>query len=34
MTDIEIIKKELREAQAPYFEDDDFIYYLQKIMVT
>ena len=30
MTDIEIIKKEIREAQAPYFEDDDFIYYLQK----
>ena len=30
MTDIEIIKKEIREAQAPYFEDDDFSYYLQK----
>ena len=30
MTDIEIIKKEIREAQAPYFDDDDFIYYLQK----
>ena len=30
MTDIEIIKKEIREAQAPYFEDDDFAYYLQK----
>nr|UVM95738.1 MAG: hypothetical protein [Bacteriophage sp.] len=30
MTDIEIIKKEIREAQAPYFEDDDFGYYLQK----
>ena len=30
MTDIEIIKKEVREAQAPYFEDDDFVYYLQK----
>lgn len=30
MTDIDIIKKEVREAQAPYFEDDDFIYYLQK----
>lgn len=30
MTDIEIIKKEIREAQAPYFDDSDFIYYLQK----
>ena len=30
MTDIEIIKKEIREAQAPYFDDDDFLYYLQK----
>lgn len=30
MTDIEIIKKEIREAQAPYFDDDDFSYYLQK----
>ena len=30
MTDIEIIKKEIREAQAPYFEDDDLVYYLQK----
>ena len=30
MTDIEIIKKEIREAQSPYFDDDDFIYYLQK----
>ncbi len=30
MTDIEIIKKEVREAQSPYFDDDDFIYYLQK----
>lgn len=30
MTDIDIIKKEVREAQAPYFEDDDVIYYLQK----
>lgn len=30
MTDIDIIKKEVREAQAPYFGDDDFIYYLQK----
>lgn len=30
MTDIEIIKKEIREEQSPYFDDDDFIYYLQK----
>ena len=30
MTDIEIIKTEVREAQAPYFEDDDLVYYLQK----
>nr|UVY52223.1 MAG: hypothetical protein [Bacteriophage sp.] len=30
MTDIEIIKKEIRESQAPYFDDDDFSYYLQK----
>lgn len=30
MTDIERIKKEVREDQSPYFEDDDFDYYLQK----
>lgn len=30
MTDIERIKKEVREAQAPYFDDDDFEYYLSK----
>lgn len=30
MTDIEIIKKELRESQSPYFEEDDFLYYLEK----
>lgn len=30
MTDIERIKKEVREAQAPYFEEDDFQYYLEK----
>ena len=30
MTDIEIIKKEIREEQSPYFDDDDFINYLQK----
>ena len=30
MTDIEKIKLEVREEQAPYFSDDDFIYYLAK----
>lgn len=30
MTDIERIKKEIREEQAPYFEEDDFQYYLEK----
>ena len=30
MTEIERIKKEVREEQAPYFEDDDFQYYLDK----
>lgn len=30
MTDIERIKKEVREDQAPYFEEDDFQYYLEK----
>ena len=30
MTEIEIIKKELREDQSPYFEEDDFQYYLDK----
>lgn len=30
MTDIERIKKEIREEQAPYFDDDDFQYYLDK----
>ena len=30
MTDIERIKKEVREAQSPYFEEDDFQYYLDK----
>lgn len=30
MTDIERIKKEVREAQSPYFEDDEFQYYLDK----
>lgn len=30
MTDIDRIKKEIREDQSPYFEDDDFAYYLAK----
>lgn len=30
MTDIERIKKEVREEQSPYFEEDDFQYYLDK----
>lgn len=30
MTDIERIKKEIREEQSPYFEDEDFQYYLDK----
>lgn len=30
MTDIERIKKEIREEQAPFFEEDDFTYYLEK----
>ena len=30
MTEIERIKKEIREEQAPYFEEDDFQYYLEK----
>ena len=30
MTDIERIKKEIREVQAPYFEESDFQYYLDK----
>lgn len=33
MTDIEkiaYIKKELRETQSPYFEEEDFIHYLNK----
>ena len=30
MADIERIKKEIREEQAPYFEEDDFQYYLDK----
>lgn len=30
MTDIERIKKEVREEQMPFFEEDDFNYYLEK----
>lgn len=30
MTDIEKIKKEIREEQSPYFEEEDFAYYLDK----
>lgn len=30
MTDVERIKKEIRENQSPYFDDDDFLYYLNK----
>lgn len=33
MTDVEkirYIRKEVREAQAPYFDEDDFLYYLSK----
>lgn len=30
MTDIERIKREIRENQSPYFDEDDFQYYLSK----
>ena len=30
MTDIERIKKEIREEQSPYYEEEDFQYYLDK----
>lgn len=30
MTDIERIKREIRETQSPYFDEDDFKYYLEK----
>lgn len=30
MTDIERVKKEIREEQSPFFEQDDFQYYLDK----
>lgn len=30
MTDIDKVKKEIREEQAPFFLDSDFEYYLSK----
>lgn len=30
MTDIERIKKEIQEERSPYFDEDDFQYYLDK----
>ena len=30
MTDIERIMKEIREEQSPYFDEEDFQYYLDK----
>ena len=30
MTDIERVKKEVREDQVPFFEENDFEYYLEK----
>lgn len=33
MTDVEkitYIRKEIREVQSPYFEEDDFLHYLKK----
>lgn len=33
MTDVEkirYIRKEIREAQAPFFDEDDFLHYLEK----
>jgi hypothetical protein len=30
MTDIARVKKEVREDQVPFFEEDDFTYYLEK----
>lgn len=30
MTDIERVKREIREDQSPYFEEEDFEYYLDK----
>lgn len=30
MSDIDILKKEIRESQSPYFEEEEFQYYLDK----
>ena len=30
MTDIDVIKREIRENQSPYFEEADIEYYLNK----
>lgn len=30
VNDIDIIKREIREEQFPYFEENDFSYYLEK----
>lgn len=30
LSDIEKIKKEIREAQSKYFDESDFTYYLEK----
>lgn len=30
LSDIEVIKREIREKQSPYFDEDDFRYYLEK----
>lgn len=30
MTDIDRIKREIREQDSPYFEEDDFEFYLNK----
>lgn len=30
MTDIDRIKREIREQDSPYFEEEDFNYYLSK----
>lgn len=30
MSEIDILERELREEQSPYFEEEDFQYYLDK----
>lgn len=30
MSKVDILKRELREEQSPYFEEEDFQYYLDK----